>query len=125
MSKCEICGAKYNKNGVCPECGYVKPEGVSLEPKGAKAFSIVSLATGIAAFVYGVYFAIAALIFAAIYKNKVGEYNSMAKIGKTLGIVNIVIAAVTTVISAVMSIFSIILVVVGNIALIVLPYILN
>ena len=97
MSKCEVCGAKYNKNGVCPECGYVKPEGVSLEPKGAKAFSIVSLATGIAAFVYGLYFAIAAVIFAAVYKKKVGEYNSMAKIGKTLGIINIVIAAVSTV----------------------------
>ena len=94
---CYECGTEL-VDGICPNCT-TKRAGVSYgsvhDAKSAEVFSIIALVSGILSIAgYGLIYGIISLIFANLYKNRMGEYNDMAKIGRTLGLVGIIINAV-------------------------------
>lgn len=98
---CHNCGAEC-VDGVCPNnCEIaepqveIKPQAVcSEEAKRAEVFSIIALVAGILSIAgQGIVYGVVSMVFATLYKNRVGEYNDMAKIGKNLGLAGIIINA--------------------------------
>ena len=122
---CTYCGKKL-VNDVCPKCNKAKTkaqhqndivyedEKSKREPNSAKIFSIVCIATAILGLLgYGYpYCSIAAIVFGALYKSKMGQDSTLTKAGKILGIVGLI---VTTIVLLVSTIVSFILALLGTI----------
>ena len=97
---CYECGTELI-DGECPKC---TQQGADIsynnvrEAKNAEVFSIIALIAGILSIAgQGLIYGIVGIIFATLYKNRVGEYNDMAKIGKNLAIAGIIISGVVVV----------------------------
>lgn len=104
---CIHCGTELI-DGTCPKCQEEKTseqpkaelicekKNPKQEPMSAMIFGIVSFATSILGLIgYGYPLAcIAAIVFSVLYEGKMGKCNKLAKAGKILGIVGLIVKSI-------------------------------